>query len=141
MNADGFSLATTVILLFPMLYFLIASTTFLLARLSDPVVSWLLRGLFNTYFIAVAGCGATGVLAFVLAGRPGVAAGIGVVAAFAIGARRWFLPQLDAQIRARDAGDADAVRQLRRLHVGGMLYNAIQSILVIASIPHVFAAT
>ena len=33
---------------------------------------------------------------------------------------------MDAQLSARDAGDADAVRRLRRLHWGGMLCNAIQ---------------
>jgi hypothetical protein len=141
MNTDGYSLAATVILLLPMLYFFLSSMTFLLASLRDPTVTWLLRGLFNTYFLGVIGCCAIGILAFVSAGRPAVAAGIGLVAVFAIGARRWFLRQMDAHICARDAGDAHAVRQLRRLHFGGMLYNGIQTTVVIASIPHVFVPT
>lgn len=139
MNAASLSLAATVILIFPMMYFFFASMTFLLARLSDPVVTWLLRGLFNTYFITVVGCCVIGVLAFASAGRPGVAAGLGLVAAISLGARGWFLRRLDASIRARDAGDAQAVRRLRRTHVGGMVYNAVQTCVVIASIPYVFA--
>lgn len=122
-----------------MIYFFFTSFTFLLAKFSDPVVTWLLRGLFNTYFLAVVGCSAAGLLAFLLAERPGIAAGTALVAVAAIGARRWFLRRLDTQIRARDAGDVHAVRQLRRLHVGGMLYNGVQSVIVLASIRHVFA--
>lgn len=141
MKAEGYSLAATVILLFPMLYFLLASTTFLLAKLSDPVVTWLLRGLFDTYFLAISGCSAFAVLAFAGAGRPGIAAGIGVIAAFAIGARRWFLRRIDRQIEARDAGDAHAPRELRRLHYYGMLYNVVQSVLVIASLNQIVPAS
>ena len=44
---------------------------------------------------------------------------------------------MDAQLSARDAGDADAVRRLRRLHWGGMLCNAIQLVAIVASIPYV----
>jgi hypothetical protein len=138
MTAESYALAATVVLLLPMLYFLFASITFLLAKLSDPVATWLLRGLFATYFAAVLASSAIGILAFVAAGRPGIAAGIGVAGGVAIGARRWFLRQLDARFRARDAGDAAAVRQLRRLHLGGMAYNAVQCGVIIASIHLVF---
>ena len=54
-------------------------------------------------------------------------------------ARRWFLQRWDAQLRARDAGDAGAVRRLRRLHWGGMLTNAILLFAVVGSIPYVAA--
>ena len=140
MHAEPYSLASTIIILLPMLYFLFASMTFLLRQLSDPIVTWLLRGLLDTYFLAVVFCCAAGILAFASAGRPGVAAGIALIGACAIGARRWFLRRLDLQVRARDAGDALAVRQLRRLHVDAMLYNAVQTIVVIASISYVFAS-
>jgi hypothetical protein len=138
MNADSYALAATIILLLPMFYFFFASLAFFLRQFSDPVVTWLLRGLFDTYFLAVVGCCALAILAFLAAGRPGVAAGLGLVAALALGARRWFLRQLDNEIRARDAGDGGAPRQMRRLHVGGILYNAMQGALVIASIPRIF---
>jgi hypothetical protein len=44
---------------------------------------------------------------------------------------------MDAELSARDAGDADAVRRLRRLHWGGMLCNAIQLVAIVGSIPFV----
>ena len=50
--------------------------------------------------------------------------------------QRW-----NAQLSARDAGDADAVRRLRRLHWGGMLSNAVVLVAVVASIPYVSAAS
>jgi hypothetical protein len=139
MNANGFALAATVILLLPMVYFFFTSITFLLATLSDPVVTRLLRGLFNTYFSMVVGFCAVGSLAYLSSGRPGVATGLGLIAAVAFGARRWFLARLDAQIRARDEGDGSAVPRLRRLHLAGMLYNAVQCVLIIASIPNVLS--
>ena len=43
----------------------------------------------------------------------------------------------DAQQSAKDAGDAGAVHQLRRLHWGGMLSNAVLLAAVVASIPYV----
>ena len=138
MTADSTALAATIILLLPMVYFFLASLAFFLRTFSDPVVTWLLRGLFDTYFRSVVGASGLAILAFLAAGRPGVAAGLGLIAALALGARRWFLRHLDAEIRARDAGDGRAPRQLRRLHVGGILYNATQGALVIASIPRMF---
>ena len=72
-----------------------------------------------------------------LTGRLGFAIGIGLIAAFAVWARRWFMPRMDAELRARDAGDADAPRRLRRLHWGGMLCNAIQLVAIVGSIPYI----
>lgn len=138
MNAQALSLAAIVILLFPMVYFLIASLAFFLRKLSDPVVTWMLRTLFGAYFAAVAACGALAVLAFLNAGKPGVAAILGLLAGLALGTRRWFLARLDAAIRGRDAGEAGALGGLRRLHLGAMAYNAAQVSLVVLSIPRLF---
>ena len=137
-TTNGFALATTIILLLPMLYFLLASPTFLLRPLSDPVVTWLLRGLYSVHFRLVAITCALAAMAFVLAGKPLIATGIGLVAALAMGARRWFLGRLDAELQARDGGDGVALRRLRRLHWGGMALNAAQFIAILASIPAVF---
>ncbi len=139
MNAQALALAAAIILLFPMLYFLLASVTFLLRPMGDPIVTWLLRGLLNTCFIAVAACGALGVLAFASAGRAGFAGAIALVAASAMAARHWFLSGLDRQIRARDGGDGLALRHLRRLHLQAMLYNAAQTGLVMGGIGRAFA--
>ena len=74
-----------------------------------------------------------------LTGRPVFATGVALIAAFAVWARRWILRQWDVQLSARDAGDPDAVRRLRRLHWGGMLCNAIQLVAIVGSIPYVAA--
>lgn len=138
MTINGLALLATIILIFPMLYFLMASPTFLLRPLSDPIVTWMLRGLFNVYFLTVSVTCSVAAMTFLLAGRPLVAIGTGVVAALALGARRWFLSRMDAELRVRDAGDVTAVRRLRRLHWGGMLYNAIQVCVIIGSISRIF---
>ncbi|MGX9965486.1 hypothetical protein ACVFYP_19315 [Roseomonas sp. F4] len=138
MTINGFALLAIILLIFPMLYFLLASPTFLLRPLSDPVVTRLLRGLVNVHFCAVTVTCGIAILAFLLAGRPGVAIGIGVLAALAIGARRWFLARMDAELRFRDSGDATAVPRLRRLHWAGMLYNAVQFTLVVGSVSWIF---
>jgi hypothetical protein len=134
---DPVVLFATIILLLPMGYFLLASPAFLLVRLDIPQVSRLLRGMFNAYFLATAIAGVIAMAAFAVTGRLVVAIVIGLIAAFAYSARRWFLREMDAQISARDAGDAGAVRRLRRLHWVGMLSNAVQVVAIVVSIPYI----
>jgi hypothetical protein len=133
---DPVDLFATIILVVPMGYFLLASPAFLLVKLDIPQVARLLRGMFNAYFLATAIAGVIAMAAFALTGRLVFALGIGLIAAFAFSARRWFLREMDAQIRARDAGDADAVRRLRRLHWCGMLSNAVQLVVIMACTPY-----
>ena len=134
---DPVALAATVILLFPMGYFLLASPAFLLVTLKEPPVTQLMRGMFNAHFLMVTIAGVVATVAFALAGHLGFAIGIGLIAAFAVRARPWFLQRMDTQLSARDAGDADAVRRLRRLHWGGMLCNATLLVAIVGSIPYV----
>jgi len=143
MNAEGFTteglaLAATIILLFPMLYFLFLSMTFYLRPLADPVVGRMLRGLFSAYLLAVAACGGVAILAFLGAHQPRMAALLSLLAAGAVAARAWSLPRLDTLFRARDAGVPQAIPGLRRLHLAGMAYNAIQIAIVLACIPLAF---
>src|SRR5438045_45373 len=125
MTADGFALGAFIVLLLPMFYFFMTSPTFLLVKLDVEQVTRLMRGQFHGYFLVLSVAAVIGTIAFVLAGRPIVAVGIALIAAFAIFARPWFLRHMDAEISARDAGDPDAVRRLRRLHWGGMVCNAV----------------
>ena len=138
---DPVALFATVVLLFPMGFFLLSAPAFLLVKLDIPEVTQLLRGMFSAYFLMVAIAGAVGTIALAVEGRPFVAIGIALIAAVAVWARRWFLQQWDAQLDARDAGDAGAVRRLRRLHWGGMLCNAIQLAVIVGSIPYVAATS
>ncbi|MDH6260362.1 hypothetical protein [Bradyrhizobium sp. BR13661] len=137
MRPDALALTALVILLFPMGYFLLASPAFLLVKLDIPPVTQLLRGMFNIQFRMVSVAGIIGTMAFIFAGRPLFALGVGLLTALAIWGRPRFMRQIDDQLSARDAGDANAVRQLRRLHWGGMLCNAVLVAAVVASIPYV----
>ena len=137
MTLDGVALAAIVILLFPMGYFFLASPAFLLVKLDIPPVTQLLGGMFNVHFLMLRIAAVIGIIAFAAAGRPAFVVGIGLIAALAIWGRGWFMRRWEAQLSARDAGDADAVRRLRRLHWAGMLSNAVVLVAVVASIPYV----
>ena len=137
MTADGMALAAIVILIFPIGYFFLASPAFLLVKLDIPPVTQLLRGMFNIHFWMTATTAIIGAVTFALTGRPVFAIAVALIAAFAVLARGWFLRQWDIYLSARDAGDATAVRQLRRLHWVGMLCNAVLLLAVVASIPYV----
>src|SRR3954467_12389529 len=140
MMPQSVALFATVILLLPMGYFLLAAPAFLLVRLDVPAVAMLLRIMFNGYFLTLAIAGVIGTLAVAAEGRLVLAVGIGLVAALAASSRRWFLRQMDARLGDKYAGNADAARQLRRLHWGGMLSNAIQLAVIVPSIPYIAIA-
>ena len=140
MMPDPVLLFATVILLLPMGYCLLAAPAFLLVRLDIPPVTQLLRGLFNAYFVLLAIAGLIGMIAFAIEGRLVATAGVALIAAFAVLGRRWFLRRMDADLNARDAGDPDAVRRLRRLHWGGMLCNAVELVSIVSSIPYIVVA-
>jgi hypothetical protein len=137
MVPDNVALFATIILLLPMGYFLLAAPAFLLVRLDIRPVTQLLRGMFNAYFVALIIAGSIGAVIVALDGRLLLTMGMGLIAAVATSSRDWFLPQMDARLRDRDAGDRDAVRRLRRLHWAGMLSNAIQLAAVVACIPYI----
>ena len=136
MLPDAVALAAIVILLFPMAYFLLAAPAFLLVKLDIQPVARLLRGMFNVHFLMVTIAGLIATCAFAATGRLFFAIAIGLLAAFAVWSRRWFIPRMDAELRASDAGDAEAPRRLRRLHWVGMLCNAVQVAAIVGSIPY-----
>ena len=134
---DALALAGFVILLFPAGFFLLSAPAFLLVKLDIPEVSQLLRGLFFAYFLMMSIAGGFGIMAFAAAGRFVTAICIALLTAFAIWVRPWFLGKMDAQLGARDAGDAGAVRRLRWLHWQGMIGNALFIAAFVGSIPYV----
>lgn len=137
MTPDPVSVAVMIILLFPMSYFTLASPAFLLVRLDIQPVAQLLRGMFNAHFLVMRVVGIVGTAALLLDGRPLAAAGVGMIAALAIWGRRQFMPRVDDQLSAGDAGDADAARRLRRLHWSVMLGNAVLLVALVAGIPYI----
>lgn len=136
MTPDGLALAALILLVFNMLYFQITAPAFLLVSLEIPTVTTLLRGQFWYYFLSLAVTAVVATLAFAVSGRLVVAAGIAAIAAFAAFSRKWFCNHMDVELAARDSGDRQAVRRLRRLHWAGMVSNAIALIAVVTSIPY-----
>jgi len=139
MTPDAVAVAVMVILLFPMGYFTLASPAFLLVKLDIQPVAQLLRGMFNAHFLVMRVAGIVGTVILLLDGRLLAATGVGLLAALAIWGRRWFMQRMDDQLSARDAGDAEAPRRLRRLHWSGMLGNAALLVALVASIPYIAA--
>ena len=92
--------------------------------------------MFNGYFLTLIVAGAIGTIVVAAEGRLVLAIGLGLIAAFAASSRRWFLRQVDARLWR----PAMPVRRLRRLHWGGMLSNAIQLGVLVASIPYIAVA-
>ncbi|MDH2353024.1 hypothetical protein QCM80_20535 [Bradyrhizobium sp. SSUT112] len=137
MTPDGVAVAVMIILLFPMGYFTLASPAFLLVKLDIKPVAQLLRGMFNAHFLVMRVAGIVGTAAFLLDGRLVAAIGVGLIAALAICGRLWFMPRMDDQLSASDAGDTEAPRRLRRLHWSGMLGNAVLLVALLASIPYI----
>jgi hypothetical protein len=137
MPSDVAALLAVVILAFPMVCFFLSSPAFLLVGLEIPEPMQLLRGIIRGYFLSVGIAGTVATVLLAASGRPVFAAGAIAIAAYAIAVRRWLLQRVDAELRARDAGIATAVRQLRVLHVQSMLFNAIQLTIVLASVPRI----
>ncbi|WP_375305052.1 hypothetical protein WI560_23425 [Bradyrhizobium sp. A11] len=140
MTPDAVAVAVMIILLFPMSYFTLASPAFLLVRLDIQPVAQLLRGMFNAHFLVMRVAGVIGTVALLLEERLMAAMGVGLIAAMAILGRSWFMRRMDDQLSARDAGDAEAPRRLRRLHWSGMLGNAVLLVVLVASIPYMAAS-
>ena len=140
MTPDAVAVAVMIILLFPMSYFTLASPAFLLVRLDIQPVAQLLRGMFNAHFLVMRVASVIGTVALLLEGRLMAAMGVGLIAAMAIWGRPWFMRRMDDQLSARDAGDSEAPRRLRRLHWSGMFGNAVLLVVLVASIPYMAAS-
>lgn len=136
MTPDGLALFMLILLLFNMMYFQITSPTFLLVSLEIPTVTILLRGQFWHYFLSLGVTAVIATFAFAVSGRLVVAAGIAGIAAYALVSRKWFCSHMDVELAARDSGDRQAMRRLRRLHWAGMLSHAFFFIAVLTSIPY-----
>ena len=91
MTTNGAALATTFILLPPMMYFPLAKPAFLCWPSNDPVVAWLPRGLRSLRFKLVSGAGALAAAASIAAGQRIIVVGVDLFAALASGARARFL--------------------------------------------------
>jgi hypothetical protein len=125
MVPDFAPLYAVVIVLFSLIYFALASISFLLVRLDIPAVAQLFRGLFNVYFWMVGVTGLVAVAVFAASGRMAFTAAMLLLAATAMAVRSRVLQLIDTQRTALESGDTTAMRRLRLIHWGGMLANIV----------------
>ena len=137
MPPDALALYAAVILLLPMAAYSLSSPTFLLVGLDVPAVTDLLRGIVNGYFKVVGVAGVIAMVLFIASGRPVFAVEAIVIAVYALAVRHWLLVRMDAELKARDAGVATAVKRLRVLHLQSMAINAIPLVIAVSSVPHI----
>ena len=123
-----------VIVLFCLVYFSLASISFLFVRLDVPEVSRLFRGLFNSYFWIVGVTGLVATAVFAASGRMAFTAAMLLLAATALAVRRRVVELIDTQQTAWQSGDPAAMRRMRLIHWGGMLANIVILATVVSSV-------
>jgi hypothetical protein len=119
------ALFSTVALLVWMGFFMMGSLPLLILKHDTPVDSGFIRGLFNVYYVAIVTTGAIGALSYALAERLSIALALGCVAVLGFAGRYWFISRMDMVRSTMTADDSSAIARFRRLHIAGMLLNAV----------------
>lgn len=131
---SGLALFFTVAMLAVTLYFLFGSIPLLILKHDNPVDSRFIRSFYLTYYriALVVAVGATA--SFVLAGRPGLAAGAACIALLTGFLYRTFLPRM-AQLGAQITTDELlAIPAFRNLHKSAITINAVQLFAIVGSL-------
>src|SRR5262245_62538589 len=123
MVPDFLPFCAVIVVLFSLIYFSLASISFLLVRLDIPEVWQLFRGLFNVYFWMVGASSLLATVVFAASGRIAFTAAMLLLSASAMAVRSRVLQLIDAQQAAWRSGDIAAMGRLRMIHWGGMLAN------------------
>jgi len=134
MFLSAIALYATALLLGTMLFFSFAMTPVIFAKLEAEQAARTVRVLFPVYYLVITVCGAVGALTLAFAARPIPAALLAATAGFALLARQYIVPGLDALRDAKNAGDEQAVRAFRRLHGFSMAINLAQIVAVAAAL-------
>ncbi len=120
------ALMATVVLLVWMGFFMMGSLPLLVLKHDTALDSRFIRGLFDVYYLAVMPTASAAACGYAVAGKPLFALGMALIAGLAFAQRRWLvIPRMDRLRDTMPAIDASAV-QFRRLHVVGMVVNAVQ---------------
>ena len=128
------ALMATVVLLVWMGFFMMGSLPLLVLAHDTPLDARFIRGLFNVYYLAVVPTASAAALSYAWTGRPVFAAGMGAIAALAFALRRWvIIPRMDVLRETIPALNA-SILQFRRLHIAGMLLNAVQLAAVVGAL-------
>ncbi len=133
MNAALFA---TIPLLMCMGYFFMGSLPLLVLKHDTPMDSRFIRGFFNNYYIAVAGAAAIATISYALVGHLEFSAGMIAIAALALFLRKSVLPYMDGLRIRIERGDSTATSDFRRIHIVGMVINAIQLVVLVWGLFH-----
>lgn len=130
-------LATIVLLLLWMGFFMLGSLPLMILRHDTPLDARFIRGLFDVYYKAVMVVASAGFIAHAVAQRPATTAGMAVIGAAAFCSRRAILGRMDRLRLTMTATDADGIRRFRKLHAVGMLLNFAQLAVICGGLPRV----
>ena len=123
-------LATIVILLVWMGFFMLGSLPLMILKHDTPLDARFIRGLFDVYYKAVMVAAALGTLAHALAHRSVTAVGLALVGVVAFASRRFILTRMDRLRATMTVTDTEGIRRFRALHVLGMVLNVAQLVLI-----------
>ena len=126
---------TTILLLLPMFYLLLAAPAFLFVRLDVLQVARLLRAMFFGYFVALIAVGAVAAALNALGGHLFPALIVGLITLFVVVWRYWIMRKMDAALADIQSGPQAAAPRMRQLHWMVMATNALQIAAVIGLIP------
>lgn len=126
MLAGAFPFLATVVLLFPMSLFMLASPPLLILKHDTPSDARFIRGLFNIYYMSAMVIAAIGAAGCLIVGKIGVALAMGGLVVAMLGIRRWVIANMDMLRDAIARGESEAIPRFRRLHLAGMVLNVLQ---------------
>ena len=124
----------TVALLVVTAYSLLGALPLLILKHDTPLDSRFIRAFFNTYYLVAMVVAAGASVSYVFSARPLFATGAAAIALLAAFLRARLINTMDVlrvQIQASDAG---AIRKFRRLHIGALLINFAQLVVVLSSL-------
>lgn len=130
-------MATLVILLVWMGFFMLGSLPLMILKHDTPMDARFIRGLFDVYYKAVITVAIAGAIAHAVGQRTVTSIGLAVIACIALVSRQMILSRMDGLRQTMTPTDADGIRSFRKLHVTGMALNFAQLALIGFSLPRV----
>ena len=126
MLAKAFPLLATVVLLFWMGFFTLASPPLLVLKHDTPKDANFIRNLFNTYYVVLMTMATIGAAICVYLEKTEVAYAMGGLVIFVFAVRLLFISRMDRLRGVGLVGDSGAVRKFRSLHMAGIALNVVQ---------------
>ena len=126
MLAKAFPLLATVVLMFWMGFFTLASPPLLVLKHDTPKDANFIRDLFNIYYVMLMTLATIGAAIRIYLEKTEVAYAMFGLVAFVFAVRLLFISRMDRLRGVGLVGDSGAVRQFRHLHIAGIALNAVQ---------------